>query len=835
MGIKGLSKWLQASWPSAFTTKNARQTVDCVYVDINPLLHRAARTCRNENQCIKRLYMSLDDLVLRGTNPRRLVCLAVDGPGPLAKIAEQRRRRSSNKKKKSTFDTRQITPGTAFMNRIDSYLNYYACQYLFRTAHSKPGMRVIVNGPNVAGEGEVKILGHMGDTMTDNKSPEGTPSNMIIGADNDILFQVIAANVRSTLVMNDDNAIMFSYDTFLRTLSADFPDRKAHLVALDLAAVILLMGNDYLPKMKKASFDGLWANYKKTADARPGEYLVDLSNESINPHFMKAIVSMSEPSQGQRGAWRPETTHSTHKEDDSNAEDEADAEPGDRDRWEAENTPSTRRDKCQKFLQGIIWCLEMCVNGNCPDYSFNYPYYMAPARDDLIEYLDQVIRDRSKDQALAWPRSSIQAVHPVVCAAMLLGTEGKSFMDVSWHTLMETSLPPNQKLLESQTFLDQNFRELMKLPSAACNAHMSEPAYGLPVEFRNISSPSGFRFHPILPPFANTPFNRPFERSILDASGHLRKRRHWHEMFLDIELPIEESEVASKRRRLSVVSPPPPRSAARGGPAPHSTHSVIGSSMSATAQVSKVSTTQCRFALKGACRKGDACTFSHNVSNPQKSNDNKITVREKVNTSIKTDQSIDSGSHRTIVRYSHHHGQETRNIGRNEPTARTERSYTNYQTPHPDVNHRNQDLVSEKMKHSNQTNNSMDLGSQPIPYRHSYHYREEIPNSHLNEPITKTQYINTNNVRPHSPPSRRTQLKVDADWDGGHGAFGRSSRNLSRGYSNQSGVGMDWDGGHGQFNGNMPVRPSAPSNQNETHSRPSPGPTHNYNYSWRKG
>ncbi|KAJ3167893.1 hypothetical protein HDU88_001840 [Geranomyces variabilis] len=623
MGIKGLAKWLQTKWPTAFTPKADLASIpfETVCIDVNPLLHRAARKSKNNDQCVKRLFRSLDDLVMRGFNPKSVVCLAVDGPGPLAKIAEQRRRRRAPRiAKKSTFDARQITPGTAFMNSIDSHLNYYACQYLVRTARTKPGLRVIVSGPNVAGEGEVKILGHLVDGRD-------KMTNLIIGSDNDILLQAIAANVKGTVVLDDDGGVTFSYDDFLSAISHERPDSKPELVALDLAAIILLMGNDYLPKMRKVTFDQLWNCYRRAADQYPKGHLVDLAGESFDVAFLKAIISGIGP----RSGWQGPAPSANDELEDEAALDAVGLDPN---RWEIDMTPAARRDQSANFLKGIIWCLEMCVNRNCPDYSFEYPFFTAPAPKDLAAFLDEMIADRRKNQ-LSWPRSTSPAVHPVICAAMLLGADGKEFMDPSWQTLMGVEADR----------LQVQFQDIIREHGGA--AHMSDAGFGRPIELRTICSPNAVHFVPVLPPFANQAFRRPFYRDVLPPTdGHLIKRKTWADRFsahtepnpraaavppaekkrkvntvqakmdVDITSPIKRTQPSATRKVntsqvkmdldiISPVTPTQPPAAQKGN---------IGQ---ANARPPPIIKPVCYFfAKQGACRNGHDCGFSHDVHQP---------------------------------------------------------------------------------------------------------------------------------------------------------------------------------------------------------------------------
>ena len=66
-----------------------------VYVDCNDLLHQASRRAKTEGDLFAELFTLLDG-ILRMCRPSRSVMLALDGPGPYAKVLEQRRRRAVN-------------------------------------------------------------------------------------------------------------------------------------------------------------------------------------------------------------------------------------------------------------------------------------------------------------------------------------------------------------------------------------------------------------------------------------------------------------------------------------------------------------------------------------------------------------------------------------------------------------------------------------------------------------------------------------------------------------------------------------------------------------------
>ena len=94
MGIDGYTKFMLSTFPTCFTKvpKHSQipRRVDRLYVDCNELLHKSARKARNEDELFGRLMGELDAL-MEMTRPRVSVLLALDGPGPYAKVSRAHR------------------------------------------------------------------------------------------------------------------------------------------------------------------------------------------------------------------------------------------------------------------------------------------------------------------------------------------------------------------------------------------------------------------------------------------------------------------------------------------------------------------------------------------------------------------------------------------------------------------------------------------------------------------------------------------------------------------------------------------------------------------------
>ena len=222
MGIKGLNVWIHATFPGAMQPVDERRggvAYDHVLFDLNGIVHQACRRREREREVIKCVFAEVDTL-LRCFPARKTVLLALDGPGPVAKLIEQRKRRiqkvakaarpaapGAGKRKKKRFDSLQVTPGTDFMLRLKRALHYYAVSRLVGVAgvFGRPRPAVFISGADVAGEGEIKLLGHLhartsgvGSTAADGET------TLLVGPDADLLLLGLAAGRRRCDVLTTD-------------------------------------------------------------------------------------------------------------------------------------------------------------------------------------------------------------------------------------------------------------------------------------------------------------------------------------------------------------------------------------------------------------------------------------------------------------------------------------------------------------------------------------------------------------------------------------------------------------------------------------------------------
>ena len=255
------------------------------------------------------------------------IVLALDGPPCAAKLVTQRRRRFSTLSRAETKQQRAnrlaergiifhpsakahrgsrrkrermseestlcITPGTEFMKKADQALQFWAWQRLSSQNNPLRKCRIYINSSDVPGEGEVKLL----DWVMSSNVKEG--DNIIfMGGDSDLVLEglilpiAITHNVFVVLPedsnktakarkkkstekntktrINNSKALGTIIDLWKTTLSLtkNLPQlttiSQLMHVRTDLVLLLILNGNDYLPKLRGSSgFQKLFSNYFK--------------------------------------------------------------------------------------------------------------------------------------------------------------------------------------------------------------------------------------------------------------------------------------------------------------------------------------------------------------------------------------------------------------------------------------------------------------------------------------------------------------------------------------------------------------------------------------------
>ena len=259
MGINNFHKWVDSTF--GCTQKVSRVDCEDLLVDMNSLVHGAARKAHTPAQAHKLILKRLEGLLDErrpGPTVRASQTLALfsDGPAPLAKLTTQRARRLRGRSAaradgydedvvdESKFTTLMISPGTAFSRALAERLDAWAAK---RLAKSRGFRRVVLSDASVAGEGELKAFEYA-DTY-------GDRDVVVYGGDADLVAMALCRPpLRGRLTVVDEGGRAVDAARLAARLSRDGgDDAPLDFVVLAIAAG----GNDYLPPLA-VSADALW-------------------------------------------------------------------------------------------------------------------------------------------------------------------------------------------------------------------------------------------------------------------------------------------------------------------------------------------------------------------------------------------------------------------------------------------------------------------------------------------------------------------------------------------------------------------------------------------------
>ncbi len=279
MGIPKFFNYIKFSFGNRISNSLPSDiVVNNLFIDANALLHDAAQrtvgygeiykdyvntTFDSEEEMHIAIFESIlseIDKMLELIKPKDILYIAVDGPPPRAKVAQQRHRRFKGDFTK--FDNRKISPGTKFMLELDEYIE----KELFsrKGEWKKKGIlpkKIFYDSHLIPGEGEHKIMDKIRDL---NKSSD---IDVIYGNDADLIILTMLRQKSSYVMRTNDNNNNKLAQIGLKPL---FPEseftgkyiyidsggilndlRAKHGIShpLDFLIISLFIGNDFLPKM----------------------------------------------------------------------------------------------------------------------------------------------------------------------------------------------------------------------------------------------------------------------------------------------------------------------------------------------------------------------------------------------------------------------------------------------------------------------------------------------------------------------------------------------------------------------------------------------------------
>ncbi|KAL6047384.1 XRN 5'-3' exonuclease [Balamuthia mandrillaris] len=328
------------------------------------------------------------------------------------------------------------------MHRLKKSLCYWVCSRL-QNDRKYHAIKFFVSGPDVAGEGEVKIMENISVRARQDSNFRKVQSHLIVGSDADLILMGLSSSIDNMFILTTDGQspdfLLFSVHQFSASMQLWFPGSDCNRIKLDFMLLSLFLGNDYLPKLRCCSFESLWQRYKrlKYNPRYKAEYLFNKEDYTLNWSFLLDVFGSygkhirplpkgpSPSSQRiQTNQQRIAPTNGTNTKEKNNDEEEDDEVicfrgflPGsasvvsddkskenideekdeaemDGEQVEEEEEGENDEDDIQleglaygcdpyEYMQGILWCAKMYIEGRCPDYRWYYHYRYAPTAAEI--------------------------------------------------------------------------------------------------------------------------------------------------------------------------------------------------------------------------------------------------------------------------------------------------------------------------------------------------------------------------------------------------------------------------------------------------------------------
>ena len=284
MGITNFNKWIEQNYPQIIKKINYRE-YDNVFIDLNPILHVSINKAKSFNELNKRIIW-LTDEVLKHIHPKKRLIFSTDGIPSFAKMILQRERRINmvknlEIKSPDNFISPIIfTPGTKFMNNLPNFLKDY-----FEKIKNKFDNIELIDLTNLEyGESEFKLFNKMKEIIKLNNQE----SNILVSNDADVIIMALSQTKDCEIYIGNSGKIFreISLNKFLDSLN-----KNNNYSNLDYTFLLLLLGNDYLPKLSFIRIEKIIEIYQKIKNIYKEDLIIKKNNRlTVNNNFFAKII-----------------------------------------------------------------------------------------------------------------------------------------------------------------------------------------------------------------------------------------------------------------------------------------------------------------------------------------------------------------------------------------------------------------------------------------------------------------------------------------------------------------------------------------------------------------
>lgn len=433
MGVPRLFPWIKKNFPHLvkYFYQGVNLKVDNLYLDSNGLLHPCAQFIfhygpgkshidRYKNlskqekmeKTFEHFFNTIKNLMKIVTPTKRLY-IAIDGPAPLSKQAQQRERRFSAPSSTSTiFSSTEISPGTVFEFELTKYMHMAIRKEMNENAEWR-GLEVIFSPPTSPGEGEHTCLDHMRNNINSQNE-----TNCIFGPDGDLIMLALSSHLSNIYLFRQDQYVSGYYyildfggirKELGSMLYGKTIKRELNDISDDFILIGFFVGNDFLPKIQMFTYleDGLEfmiSTYKKIYK---DNFLTQNKKINLNSFLSfveevgrreKIYIFDQRKVEYQDPRFKDTTLLSCIENDTFNfalyrqlyyLKSDINIEA------DLTEYSETVRKMTLDYLRMIAWVFEYYVVG-LPSWEDFYPWHYAPLMHDLIETLKTLTEDEEK-------------------------------------------------------------------------------------------------------------------------------------------------------------------------------------------------------------------------------------------------------------------------------------------------------------------------------------------------------------------------------------------------------------------------------------------------------
>ncbi|ARF09133.1 XRN 5'-3' exonuclease [Catovirus CTV1] len=350
MGIHNFHKWAKKNYPDCSKKIINNVTTEHLYIDINFCLHNVAYNTTSSVTLLKKLCTFIENMILKIT-PNKTLTLATDGPAPYAKLLLQRERRQNISKymdisSKNEINPMCFTPGTIFMTELGIKMKDFIIKLKQKY---KVDVFEYFNGPD---EAELKLIRQ----LLINHKNHPNDKHIILSNDADVCVMSTSLHCYDKIyiaVKSQKEIELFDIKEFGQILKVPYIENN--MMNYDLSFILLLMGNDYLPKLSYISFDGLIKCYKLVLFKN--KFGIINKDFTLNINFMQDLMVFLAINFKNSGWYKSFYATAYNKEMYNN------------------------------YLQGLIWCIDTYRTAICSKYDYMYQYNASPHPLGIWYYL----------------------------------------------------------------------------------------------------------------------------------------------------------------------------------------------------------------------------------------------------------------------------------------------------------------------------------------------------------------------------------------------------------------------------------------------------------------